>query len=293
MNLLKTAAGNASNSVIPKLKYPLIFSHGLFGFSSFLFLHYFNNIVQPIKRHTIAETTVVHPTDSIKNRAESMYSQIQEIMKRHNTDKVHIIAHSMGGLDARYLINKLDQGRNVLSLTTLSTPHRGSYIAEWSILNITQKLYIEHLFKTIGIPLEALDNLTPEFLNNDFNKTILDQPHVQYTSYGAYKDSIQNFFTPMRYFHKLLLEKEGKNDGLVSLNSSKWGESFKVIHNCDHRDLINLGFSGYNAFPIYENICKDIYDLEQQLSIKERTTNLPHSTFTLNNNFDNTFNNKQ
>jgi triacylglycerol esterase/lipase EstA (alpha/beta hydrolase family) len=47
--------------------------------------------------------------------------------------QVHLIAHSMGGLDCRYLITHLKQQRSfkVLTLTTLSTPHRGSPFMDW------------------------------------------------------------------------------------------------------------------------------------------------------------------
>jgi triacylglycerol lipase len=40
--------------------------------------------------------------------------------------KVNIVAHSMGGLDARILISKLGYGDRVATLTTISTPHHGS-----------------------------------------------------------------------------------------------------------------------------------------------------------------------
>src|SRR5262249_5187529 len=38
---------------------------------------------------------------------------------------VHVFAHSMGGLDARYMISRLGMAKRVLSLTTIATPHRG------------------------------------------------------------------------------------------------------------------------------------------------------------------------
>jgi triacylglycerol lipase len=50
--------------------------------------------------------------------------------------KVHILAHSMGGLDARYVVAKLANAdgvpyaKLVASVTTISTPHRGSAIAD-------------------------------------------------------------------------------------------------------------------------------------------------------------------
>jgi triacylglycerol lipase len=46
------------------------------------------------------------------------------------TNKVHIIAHSMGGLDARHLISRLGYSDRVASLSTISTPHHGTRIAD-------------------------------------------------------------------------------------------------------------------------------------------------------------------
>lgn len=39
-------------------------------------------------------------------------------------EKVHIIAHSMGGLDARYAISSLGLDQHTISLTTVGTPHQ-------------------------------------------------------------------------------------------------------------------------------------------------------------------------
>ena len=53
---------------------------------------------------------------------------ISNISQEENS-KVDIIAHSMGGLDARWFIEKLDGDRFVDDLITLGTPHQGSYVA--------------------------------------------------------------------------------------------------------------------------------------------------------------------
>ena len=44
--------------------------------------------------------------------------------KDKKNEKVNIIAHSKGGLDARYMISKLNMGEYVASLTMISSPHR-------------------------------------------------------------------------------------------------------------------------------------------------------------------------
>lgn len=44
--------------------------------------------------------------------------------------KVNLVAHSMGGLDARYLASSLGYGDKIASITTISSPHGGSAVAD-------------------------------------------------------------------------------------------------------------------------------------------------------------------
>lgn len=46
------------------------------------------------------------------------------------TAKVNLVAHSMGGLDARYLASSLGYASKIASITTISTPHGGSAVAD-------------------------------------------------------------------------------------------------------------------------------------------------------------------
>ena len=54
--------------------------------------------------------------------------------KKQEKVKVNLIAHSMGGLDCRYLITHVpNKNYEVTSLTTISTPHRGSEMADYVV----------------------------------------------------------------------------------------------------------------------------------------------------------------
>ena len=70
-----------------------------------------------------------------------------------------------------------------------------------------------------------------------FNRTTPNCPDIKYYSYGA-------SFTPtwgsvFRTSHNIIAEKEGDNDGLVSVKSSMWGEYKGTIQNVNHLDIIN------------------------------------------------------
>lgn len=71
----------------------------------------------------------VPPSGSIEARAARL---ADDIAQKAQGKPVNIIAHSMGGLDSRYMISRLKPGNiEVVSLTTIATPHRGSAFADY------------------------------------------------------------------------------------------------------------------------------------------------------------------
>ncbi len=71
---------------------------------------------------------------TVPNNAQEIKSDLRRIARRFGVDSVHVVAHSKGGLDAReYLAEHQSDNDHivrVLSLTTLSTPHNGSVLAD-------------------------------------------------------------------------------------------------------------------------------------------------------------------
>ena len=63
---------------------------------------------------------------SIETNAYVLKDTVMDILNETKADKVNIIAHSKGGLDARYMISSLGMAEYVASLSTISTPHNGS-----------------------------------------------------------------------------------------------------------------------------------------------------------------------
>lgn len=57
--------------------------------------------------------------------------QVEAAKKEFGVDKVNIIGHSMGGLDARHMITNMGGAEWVSSLFTIGTPHRGSFHCDW------------------------------------------------------------------------------------------------------------------------------------------------------------------
>ena len=89
-------------------------------------LDYFKDLAA----HYPAETTLFAPVSvlgSVQLRAREL---AQAIARKFPVGEVHVIAHSMGGLDSRCLLAQnlegLAAGNRVVSLSTISTPHHGS-----------------------------------------------------------------------------------------------------------------------------------------------------------------------
>src|SRR5215207_6107385 len=123
----------------PRLRSPIILVHGLFGFDQvwlgpWMALDYFHAVPGALRE---AGNEVVQarlsPTAGTAQRAAELQALIEKLSPR---EPVHLIAHSMGGLDARYMISRLGMADRVLSLTTLGTPHRGSPLADWGMRRV-------------------------------------------------------------------------------------------------------------------------------------------------------------
>jgi triacylglycerol lipase len=74
-------------------------------------------------------------------------------------------------------------------------------------------------------------------VQEQLNANVPDVDGVEYFSYGAMFQP--GFFNIFRHFHQALEEVEGPNDGLVSVESSKWGTYKGTLVGVSHLDLIN------------------------------------------------------
>lgn len=91
-------------------KNPIVLAHGLMGFDELRLvgkflpgIQYWRGITDAYRQnHIESYTTAVPSTGSIEERAKALHEQIK--FKAAGKD-VNIIAHSMGGLDSRYLIS--------------------------------------------------------------------------------------------------------------------------------------------------------------------------------------------
>ncbi|MGW5675187.1 esterase/lipase family protein [Streptomyces sp. NPDC003860] len=68
-------------------------------------------------------------TCDIRAAAELLGRHVEEITARTGREDVDIVGHSLGGLIARYYVQRLGGDRRVRTLVTLGTPHSGTTVA--------------------------------------------------------------------------------------------------------------------------------------------------------------------
>ena len=111
--------------------YPIILVHGFSGWMDFAGVAYFYHVADDL-RAAGADVTAPNlpPYDGSEERARVLASVVDDVLARTNQRKVHLIAHSQGGVDSRVLITDLGYADRVASLVTISTPHRGTRVAD-------------------------------------------------------------------------------------------------------------------------------------------------------------------
>lgn len=131
------------------------------------------------------------------------------------------------------------KGVEVLSLTTIATPHHGSAFAD-HIFQRVGVANIPKLYQTLeffGFETGAFEQLTNKYMAESFNPRTPDSPDVRYFSYGAQLNP--HLTSVFRKSHSVVMGAEGPNDGLVSVGSAQWGDYKGTLDNVSHLDLIN------------------------------------------------------
>lgn len=139
--------------------------------------------------HAVLRTSVP-ATGSVATRAAALAPQVDAFLADTTATQVHIIAHSMGGLDARYLISTLGYGAKVASLTTISTPHHGTPLADVALglQEGDQLAALEALAELAGVDTDDLDQALHDLSEAgapDFNAANPDDPAVIYQSFAG------------------------------------------------------------------------------------------------------------
>jgi triacylglycerol lipase len=221
----------------PKLDAPIVLIHGLCGYDRIAAFgrtlkDYFPGIREKLEA---AGNRVLVPRLSLTRGVEARAAELKRFLERRvPTGPVHLIGHSMGGLDARYMISRLGMAERVKSLTTVGTPHRGTAFADWGVNRFGRLL--APFFQFLGMSYQAFIDLTTAACRR-FNATVPDMPGVRYLSVAGLCS--REWMGPEWWLPAGIVSKaEGPNDGVVSVASAIWGEHTDVWEG-DHLNLVN------------------------------------------------------
>lgn len=258
-------------------KYPIIMLHGI-GFRDVKYVNYWGRIPKELIKYG-AKIYYGHQEawGTVENNAREVQQKIYQIMKENNCSKVNIIAHSKGGLDARFLISGLNMGEHIASLTTISTPHRGSEVM-CLLVKLPNSIYrfitnlIDKSYKKLGDinpnAYVSSRQLLPSYCE-DFNKRIINDDRVFYQSYTSVMKNITSDSLLSLPYGIMKLMGAGDNDGLVSIESAKWGNFRGTFRNkyrrgISHGDIIDLKREDYKLFDPIEAFISIVSNLKEK-----------------------------
>jgi triacylglycerol lipase len=112
-----------------KTQYPIVLTHGLFGWDSIHGYDYFFLVPEALQIDgATVFVTQVSANGSVTDRGEQLLRQVEDIVALTGSAKVNLIGHSQGGMDARYVAAVRPD--LVASLTSVGSPHKGSAVAD-------------------------------------------------------------------------------------------------------------------------------------------------------------------
>jgi triacylglycerol lipase len=256
--------------------YPIVLAHGFFGFEEFAgldFETYFFEVAADLaaQGEPLVYTPAVDPFNDSSFRGAMLAEHIEKILAETGHEKVVLVGHSQGGLDARVVAH--DHPDRVAAVVSFATPHQGTRVADVLLGLVSDpnlSALLDALVNAVGAPLyDAIGDETavskPLHLFSAegiaaFNASYPDAPGVFYASIAGRTDyhlggqacapdvsvpfvsSLATEVDPTDPLFKLfegLLDGPGTivNDGLVTAGSARHGEFWGCVP-ADHMDQV-------------------------------------------------------
>lgn len=255
-------------------KYPILMLHGV-GFRDHKLFSYWGRVPKELVRNgAVIYYGHQEGWGVTEENALVIRDKIMQMLEENHCDKVNIIAHSKGGIDARYAIDALGMGDKVASLTTVCTPHHGSPLVPY-LRRMPEGLY-RFLCRCIDRGFRAYGDERPDVYRSgleldpayceEFNQRYPDYPGIYYQSYASVmKGWYSEVFCSIPYM--VLKRLAGDNDGLVPEESAKWTNFRGTIRpagrrGVSHADMIDLHHDDIKGFDVVEFYVKIVNELK-------------------------------
>jgi triacylglycerol lipase len=251
-----------------RTKYPVVLIHGA-GFRDLKWPVYWGRIPAALeKRGATIRYGLQDCWGSVETNAAAVARRIGEILEETGSEKVNVIAHSKGGLDARMAAAAFGCGDRIASITTIATPHHGSRTLDL-LFRVPRPLWNAAAF-AVNNWIRVVGDRKPDFLRlcrglttesmKRFNEDNPDVPGVFCQSYACVMKhplSDINLSTANWVVGRI----EGPNDGLVSVESARWGEEFHILSAGAFRGISHLDAIDLRRLPLNRKRGEGVSDI--------------------------------
>ncbi|MFC0270977.1 esterase/lipase family protein [Metabacillus herbersteinensis] len=231
-------------SYVDPTKAPLVFVHGLNSASDTWWEG--NNMYDTAYANGYRTAFIdLYPTKNMWDNGALLSQKIREIYDYFGKQKLVLVTHSKGGIDAQSALVHHNAHPYVSNVITLSTPHYGSQLADLAYSN-----WAGWLAGILGSKNDATYSLQTGYMKNfrtqtDTHASSRKNPFYTFggTSWGSFGSSL--------YWGGLYLRGYGQNDGAVTVTNSRlpYGKEVKV--SSWNHTTIKEGSSTFSLFKPY------------------------------------------
>ena len=247
-------------------KATVVLVHGMGGFQKIEGIDYFWRVPE-LYRSLGASVFVPGTTTfaSVEKRAGELAAQLDGV-----PGPLILVGHSQGGLDSRYLVTRLAYSDRVRAVVTIATPHHGSPVADVALGLAPGPIQAaaDALIGVLGWSLDGAREVTVDYMEHTFNKTVPDVAGVTYWSFSG-RAAPFGIGSGNGWLHSPLLATwtfldadVGASDGMVPEKSAHWG-AFMGSIPADHLGEVDqpLGFTpDFDAQAFYAALLRRFRD---------------------------------
>lgn len=206
---------------------------------------------------------------TVEHNAQSLKARVEEVLRETGCEKVHLIAHSKGGLDARYLVSSLGMAPKVASVSLVAVPNHGSKTMD-ALARLPRGafrlagFFVNLWYRLLGDRHPDFCSVCDQFTTawaEAFNRANPDAEGVFYRSYaGAMRSWRSDVF--MWWQNLIIGLAEGENDGLVTVASARWTGFRDVWRGAAGRGVSHMDEVDFRRRPLRRH--GEVFDVTEE-----------------------------
>jgi len=117
---------------------PILLVHGMIDNRSI-----FTVLRRGLRRHGFGRVSTMNYsvlTSDVRSAAGRLAQRVEQLCEQTGYERVHVVGHSLGGLVARYYVQRLGGDARVHTLVTLGTPHEGTWMSRLLPAGVARQL---------------------------------------------------------------------------------------------------------------------------------------------------------